>query len=206
MVTCLRGHTGLVKGLTWDPVGKYIASQADDHSLKVWRTVDWQLEANITKPFNEVQNDSDPIHICLVIRILNTYLFFPQCGGTTHVLRLSWSPDGQYLVSAHAMNNSGPTAQIVERDGWKTNMDFVGHRKAVTVVVSNSRSHIHPLECDKCPNFTCMCFSSPPTNPLEIQPKDLQEEAEERQLSEAQLSVLLLRRRQQRPIALRLGG
>lgn len=33
------------------------------------------------------------------------------------------------------MNNSGPTAQIVERDGWKTNMDFVGHRKAVTVVV-----------------------------------------------------------------------
>uniref|UniRef100_A0A667WQF8 Protein HIRA n=1 Tax=Myripristis murdjan TaxID=586833 RepID=A0A667WQF8_9TELE len=114
MVTCLRGHTGLVKGLTWDPVGKYIASQADDHSLKVWRTMDWQLETNITKPFSE-------------------------CGGTTHVLRLSWSPDGQYLVSAHAMNNSGPTAQIVERDGWKTNMDFVGHRKAVTVVKFNPK-------------------------------------------------------------------
>uniref|UniRef100_A0A672FGL2 Protein HIRA n=1 Tax=Salarias fasciatus TaxID=181472 RepID=A0A672FGL2_SALFA len=114
MVTCLRGHTGLVKGLTWDPVGKYLASQADDHSLKVWRTVDWQMEANITKPFSE-------------------------CGGTTHVLRLSWSPDGQYLVSAHAMNNSGPTAQIVERDGWKTNMDFVGHRKAVTVVKFNPK-------------------------------------------------------------------
>ncbi|XP_069562018.1 protein HIRA isoform X2 [Brachyistius frenatus] len=114
MVISLRGHTGLVKGLTWDPVGKYIASQADDHSLKVWRTVDWQMEANITKPFSE-------------------------CGGTTHVLRLSWSPDGQYLVSAHAMNNSGPTAQIVERDGWKTNMDFVGHRKAVTVVKFNPK-------------------------------------------------------------------
>uniref|UniRef100_A0A8C6U554 Protein HIRA n=1 Tax=Neogobius melanostomus TaxID=47308 RepID=A0A8C6U554_9GOBI len=114
MMSVLRGHTGLVKGLTWDPVGKYLASQADDHSLKVWRTVDWQMEANITKPFNE-------------------------CGGTTHVLRLSWSPDGQYLVSAHAMNNSGPTAQIVERDGWKTNMDFVGHRKAVTVVKFNPK-------------------------------------------------------------------
>uniref|UniRef100_A0A3P9AJI2 Protein HIRA n=1 Tax=Esox lucius TaxID=8010 RepID=A0A3P9AJI2_ESOLU len=114
IVTSLRGHTGLVKGLTWDPVGKYIASQADDHSLKVWRTMDWQQETNITKPFNE-------------------------CGGTTHVLRLSWSPDGQYLVSAHAMNNSGPTAQIIERDGWKTNMDFVGHRKAVTVVKFNPK-------------------------------------------------------------------
>ena len=52
------------------------------------------------------------------------------------MLRLSWSPDGHYLVSAHAMNNSGPTAQIIEREGWKINMDFVGHRKAVTVVVS----------------------------------------------------------------------
>uniref|UniRef100_A0A8C9T520 Protein HIRA n=1 Tax=Scleropages formosus TaxID=113540 RepID=A0A8C9T520_SCLFO len=114
IVTLLKGHTGLVKGLTWDPVGKYIASQADDRSLKVWRTMDWQLETNITKPFNE-------------------------CGGTTHVLRLSWSPDGQYLVSAHAMNNSGPTAQIIERDGWRTNMDFVGHRKAVTVVKFNPK-------------------------------------------------------------------
>uniref|UniRef100_A0A8C1SNL3 Protein HIRA n=1 Tax=Cyprinus carpio TaxID=7962 RepID=A0A8C1SNL3_CYPCA len=114
IVMTLKGHTGLVKGLTWDPVGKYIASQADDHSLKVWRTMDWQLETNITKPFSE-------------------------CGGTTHVLRLSWSPDGQYLVSAHAMNNSGPTAQIIERDGWKTNMDFVGHRKAVTVVKFNPK-------------------------------------------------------------------
>uniref|UniRef100_A0A8C0T1E0 Protein HIRA n=2 Tax=Canis lupus familiaris TaxID=9615 RepID=A0A8C0T1E0_CANLF len=114
ILATLRGHSGLVKGLTWDPVGKYIASQADDRSLKVWRTLDWQLETSITKPFDE-------------------------CGGTTHVLRLSWSPDGHYLVSAHAMNNSGPTAQIIEREGWKTNMDFVGHRKAVTVVKFNPK-------------------------------------------------------------------
>ncbi|XP_069071427.1 protein HIRA isoform X4 [Pleurodeles waltl] len=114
IIATLQGHSGLVKGLTWDPVGKYIASQADDRSLKVWRTLDWQLETSITKPFDE-------------------------CGGTTHVLRLSWSPDGHYLVSAHAMNNSGPTAQIIERDGWKTNMDFVGHRKAVTVVKFNPK-------------------------------------------------------------------
>ncbi|MEJ1283372.1 histone cell cycle regulator [Cricetulus griseus] len=93
-VSILRNHSG-----------------ADDRSLKVWRTLDWQLETSITKPFDE-------------------------CGGTTHVLRLSWSPDGHYLVSAHAMNNSGPTAQIIEREGWKTNMDFVGHRKAVTVVLT----------------------------------------------------------------------
>ncbi|XP_035204794.1 protein HIRA-like, partial [Stegodyphus dumicola] len=109
IIAVLKGHTGLVKGVSWDPVGKYIASQSDDKTLRVWRTHDWQQEAIITEPFLE-------------------------CGGTTHVLRLSWSPDGRYLVSAHAMNNSGPTAQIIERDGWKANRDFVGHRKAITCV------------------------------------------------------------------------
>ena len=66
-----------------------------------------------------------PLVTCLVL----------QCGGTTHVLRVGWSPDGSFILSAHAMNNSGPTAQIVERDGWQCGRDFVGHRKAITVVV-----------------------------------------------------------------------
>lgn len=29
----------------------------------------------------------------------------------------------------------GPTAQIIERKGWKCDKDFVGHRKAVNCVV-----------------------------------------------------------------------
>ncbi|XP_055592877.1 protein HIRA homolog isoform X2 [Uranotaenia lowii] len=105
----MKGHTGLVKGVTWDPVGKFVASQSDDKTLKLWKTSDFSLFKTITEPFEE-------------------------CGGTTHILRLSWSPDGQYLVSAHAMNGGGPTAQIIERDGWKCDKDFVGHRKAVTCV------------------------------------------------------------------------
>lgn len=110
-VAWLRGHTGLVKGVTWDPVGKFMASQSDDRSVKIWKTADWTCQSTITEPFEE-------------------------CGGTTHILRLSWSPDGLYLVSAHAMNGGGPTAQIIEREGFKCDKDFVGHRKAVTCVVS----------------------------------------------------------------------
>ncbi|XP_077297877.1 histone cell cycle regulator-like protein [Arctopsyche grandis] len=113
MICVLQGHSGLVKGVAWDPVGKYLASQSDDKSLRIWKTVDWTQEAVVTEPFEE-------------------------CGGTTHVLRLSWSPDGQYVVSAHAMNGGGPTAQIIERDGWRCDKDFVGHRKAVTCVRFNS--------------------------------------------------------------------
>ncbi|XP_029720254.2 protein HIRA homolog isoform X1 [Aedes albopictus] len=105
----MKGHTGLVKGVAWDPVGKFVASQSDDKTLKIWKTSNFSLFKTVTEPFEE-------------------------CGGTTHILRLSWSPDGQYLVSAHAMNGGGPTAQIIERDGWKCDKDFVGHRKAVTCV------------------------------------------------------------------------
>lgn len=112
VVTKIIGHTGLVKGVSWDPTGKYLASQSDDKTLRVWRTSDWREEAIIKEPFKE-------------------------CGGTTHVLRLNWSPDGQTLVSAHAMNNSGSVAQLIERDGWKTPRDLVGHRKAVTCVRFN---------------------------------------------------------------------
>lgn len=109
MIAMLKGHTGLVKGVAWDPVGKFLASQSDDRSVKIWKAGDWTCSNTITEPFEE-------------------------CGGTTHILRLSWSPDGQYLVSAHAMNGGGPTAQIIEREGWKCDKDFVGHRKAVTCV------------------------------------------------------------------------
>lgn len=51
----LRGHHGLVKGVAWDPVGRYIASQGDDRSLLVWRTTDWGQETAVTKPFLEVR-------------------------------------------------------------------------------------------------------------------------------------------------------
>ena len=113
-VTTIKGHTGLVKGITWDPVGKYLASQSDDKSLKVWRRTDWQEEANVVSPFQ-------------------------NCGGTTQMLRLAWSPDGRYLVSAHALNNDGPVAKIIDRSEWSSAMDFVGHRKAVEVVSFNPR-------------------------------------------------------------------
>ncbi|XP_034840349.1 protein HIRA [Maniola hyperantus] len=123
LVCVLNGHTGLVKGVAWDPVGKYLASQSDDKSLRVWKTADWASETIITEPFEE-------------------------CGGTTHVLRLSWSPDGQYVLSAHAMNGGGPTAQVVEREGWRCDKDFVGHRKAVTCARFNS--NIFVKEGKKC--------------------------------------------------------
>ena len=49
----LSGHTNLVKGLCWDPLGKFLASQSDDRTMRVWRTADWAEECMVFKPFTK---------------------------------------------------------------------------------------------------------------------------------------------------------
>jgi protein HIRA/HIR1 len=70
----ISGHSGFVKGLTWDPVGKFLASQvpefpfakvykldfllnkshvkkSDDKTVKIWRSSDWTMEEQIRAPY-----------------------------------------------------------------------------------------------------------------------------------------------------------
>ncbi|CAF0827430.1 unnamed protein product [Brachionus calyciflorus] len=127
----INAHSGLVKGVVWDPVGHFLASQSDDKTLKIWKTSDWSLEKTIDEPFKD-------------------------CTGTTHVLRLSWSPDGQTVLSAHAINNGAPTAQVIDRGNkWNTKLDFVGHRKAVTTV--RFYPHILKQEDSEKVKTHCLC-------------------------------------------------
>src|SRR5271170_963166 len=46
-------HQGFVKGVCWDPVGEFLATQSDDRSVKIWNTTDWSLEAEVRKPFED---------------------------------------------------------------------------------------------------------------------------------------------------------
>ena len=69
-VHTLKGHTSFVKGVAWDPIGKYLATQADDKSCIVWRVDDWSVVSKITEPYQSSM-------------------------GATFSLRLCWSPDGK---------------------------------------------------------------------------------------------------------------
>lgn len=42
-------------------LGKYVASQSDDKTVRVWKTSDWKQETVVTEPFEEVfyQNNLD---------------------------------------------------------------------------------------------------------------------------------------------------
>src|SRR5882762_11747990 len=49
----LDQHQGFVKGVCWDPVGEFLATCSDDRTVKIWRTTDWTLEAEVKKPFED---------------------------------------------------------------------------------------------------------------------------------------------------------
>ena len=53
LLTVLRDAQTLVKGVTWDPIGKFLAAQ-DDKSLRIWRTSDWKLEKVLVDHFDKV--------------------------------------------------------------------------------------------------------------------------------------------------------
>lgn len=48
-------------------VGKYLASQSDDKSLRIWKTVDWTQEAVVTEPFEECGGKFQSTLLCFCI-------------------------------------------------------------------------------------------------------------------------------------------
>lgn len=108
----LDQHQGFVKGVCWDPVGEFLATQSDDKTVKIWRTTDWGLEAEIAKPFED-------------------------SPGSTFFRRLSWSPDGAHITASNAMNNNGFVfvAAVIARNTWTSEISLVGHENTVEVAV-----------------------------------------------------------------------
>lgn len=108
----LTSHASSVKGITFDPAGKYFATASDDRTLKVWRTNDYVCEATITQPFQ-----NSPI--------------------TTYFRRPSWSPDGNNIAGANSMNGQVHSVSIIGRGTWDSDINLIGHENAVEVVKFN---------------------------------------------------------------------
>lgn len=99
-------HTSMVKGVAWDPMGKYISSASDDKSVAIWRCVDWQQEHKVDQPY--------------------------QKEGRTFFRRLSWSPDGVYIATSHGYKDPQHISPLLRRTkDFAIECDFVGHQKAI---------------------------------------------------------------------------
>ncbi|PKI53666.1 protein HIRA isoform X2 [Punica granatum] len=108
----LRGHSSLVKGVTWDPIGSFIASQSDDKTVIIWRTSDWSLAHR-------------------------TDGHWTKSLGSTFFRRLGWSPCGHFITTTHGFQKPRHSAPVLERGEWSATFDFLGHNAPVIVVKFN---------------------------------------------------------------------
>jgi len=109
----LPGHGNFVKGVAWDPVGKYMSTQSDDRSLLIWATngapSEWEVEKKVTEPFTH------------------------STGGTWFT-RLDWSPEGSYLCAPTAVSEGVDVATLLDRkQDWRSDLHLVGHLTPVEV-------------------------------------------------------------------------
>ncbi|KAJ0241652.1 Protein HIRA [Hirschfeldia incana] len=111
--TVLRGHLSLVKGVTWDPIGSFLASQSDDKTVIIWRTSDWSMAHR-------------------------TVGHWEKSLGTTFFRRLGWSPCGHFITTTHGYQKPRHSAPVLERGEWSAAFDFLGHNAPIIVVKFNN--------------------------------------------------------------------
>ena len=56
----------------------------------------------------------------------------------TAKLTNSWSPDGAFIAASNAMNGPVFVSAVIEREGWGSDISFVGHANTIQVAVSDT--------------------------------------------------------------------
>ena len=125
-------HQGFVKGVCWDPVGEFLATQSDDRSVKIWKTSDWSIEAEVKKPFEDSPGST------FFRRLRCDFFFYLRLAFYMKFILRSWSPDGAHITASNATNNKGYVfiAAVITRNTWTSEISLVGHENTVEVAVS----------------------------------------------------------------------
>ena len=102
----LRQHENYVKGVSFDPLGKYLLSSGSDNLLCVWDADTWTLAEKLEGPMKDSQDVS-----CSLFR------------------RVSWAPDGQGVAATACTKSNRPVGMIIRRGTWESVTDLVGHQQ-----------------------------------------------------------------------------
>ena len=98
----LSGHISFVKGVAFDPLGRYLASAGGDNVVIIWDCDTWAPVVALDGPLRHSED-------------------------RTLFRRLSWAPDGSSLCVTCATKASKPVGMVLKRGSWESVADLVGH-------------------------------------------------------------------------------
>jgi len=126
----LSQHQSHVKGISFDPANKYFATASDDRTVKIYRFQPPDAKATA---YDQVNN------FVLEHTVSAPFQASPL---TTYFRRLSWSPDGQLISAANAVNGPVSTVAVISRGTWDAQLSFVGHEGPVEVTTFSPRLYL----------------------------------------------------------------